>query len=156
MNIISLTREDRQVLARLTPERVEELRRQSPTPRREVSTAIEVDSPNSPVESAKQKKRARTVVDRTEQWPSVGTIMEGQFLGEVFRAEVVKATKLKSGKALKLLSPPVKGTICRSYSAAQDVVTLAHRQRMGVKGKAGLGPAWTWWRSMSPVGSRPT
>ncbi len=127
MHLIS--REDRQILASLTPERIAELKQ------------------SVPMESVNTTRKGRKVVDRTDQWPDVGAVLEGQFLGDTFRAEVVKATKYKSGKALRLLTAPVKGTVCRSYSSAQDVVTLAHRQKMGVKGKTGLSPAWNWWKN---------
>ncbi|HEV8178479.1 MAG TPA: hypothetical protein VGP44_12440 [Gemmatimonadales bacterium] len=145
--LITIPKEHRALLSRLTPEDVERLRlsranTMAPGP---VGDTSQVTGPGAvPAEPTKPKRKH---VDRSSQWPAVGTFLEGQFRGETFRAQVVAAPKLKSKRALKLLSAPVKGIIATSYSKAQDIVTLAHRQKLGVRGKIGLPAAWIWWKA---------
>ncbi|TVR39621.1 MAG: hypothetical protein EA402_14490 [Planctomycetota bacterium] len=91
--------------------------------------------------------RRRRHIDRSQQWPAVGTRLVGDYLGERFEAEVIESPRLKSGRALKLLTQPVRGAVCNSMSKAMDLATLGERQRRGVKGKTGLpGSGWDFWK----------
>lgn len=150
--LIVIPKEHRHHLARLTPEDVERLRQlpSAAAPGKSQShEGVSAVSESSQSHGPGKKTSKRKYIDRSGQWPPVGTQLAGTFGGETFRAQVIAAPKLKSKKALRLLSPPLNGTVCQSFSKAQDVVTLAHRQKIGVKGKTGLTPAWDWWNPIA-------
>lgn len=147
--LITIPKEHRALFARLTPEAIARLRERTPVAAHVQNSHHDTSQVVCPATNATTTRSKRRHVDRSAQWPPVGTVLEGQFHGETFRAQVVAAPKLKAKRALKLLSAPVKGVIVSSFSKGQDVVTLAHRQKLGVKGKTGLQPAWSWWKPIA-------
>ena len=102
-----------------------------------------VDIPASEAASASDESRKRKYVDH--KWPSIGTILAGNYFGMVYRAEVVKADKrLKSGRQLLLLNGPAKGSRHDSFTRA--LLTATARQREENKlGRSGATNGWEFW-----------
>ena len=84
-------------------------------------------------------------------WPPIGTRLDGQCEGEVYAALVVSAPKLKSGRALQVITGPVMGRIFKSMTAAMLAATARQRRRLGLKGKKGLPKSgWDSWQKPEP------
>ena len=144
--------EDRAALAALDPEVIAAAQAQAQTQTPPAVAAVIEEAPalSQDAQQPAAQPRRRRHIDRSQQWAAVGTRLVGDYLGERFEAEVIKAPRLKSGKALRLLTQPVRGTVCNSMSKAMDLATLAERQRRGVKGRTGLpASGWDFWRPVS-------
>ncbi len=77
--------------------------------------------------------------------------MDGQYEGEVYAALVVAAPKLKSGRALQVISGPVIGQIFKTVTAAMLATTARQRRKLGLKGKKGLpNTGWEFWKEPEP------
>ena len=79
------------------------------------------------------------------EWPEVGTVLEAGYFGNHYEAEVIEAPQLKSGKALKILTGPAAGKVCRSVSGAMLQATEAQREANGL-GRAGVANGWQFWK----------
>ena len=68
-------------------------------------------------------------------------------MGETYAALVVAAPRLKSGRALQLITGPALGRVFRSMTAAMMAATARQRQKLGMgKGKKGLpASGWDFW-----------
>jgi len=90
----------------------------------------------------KPKKIKRRQVKH--EWPEVGTVLEADYFGQHYEAEVVAAPHSKSGKAVRILTGPAAGQVCRSLSGAMLKATKKQRQDEGL-GKKGVANGWTFW-----------
>jgi len=90
----------------------------------------------------KPKKTKRRQVKH--QWPEVGTVLEADYFGQHYEAEVVTAPRYKSGKAVRILTGPAAGQVYRSLSGAMLKATEKQRQDEGL-GKKGVANGWTFW-----------
>jgi len=72
-------------------------------------------------------------------------ILEADYEGVHYEAEVVAAPCLKSGKAVRILIGPATGQNCRSLSSAMLKATEYQRQEQ-VLGKKGVANGWEFWK----------
>jgi len=100
-----------------------------------------------PVQKRRRKGKRRSVSHR---WPEVGTILEADYRGQRYEAEVVPMPRLKSGKALKILTGPAAGTVCTSMSRAMLQATEQQRKEQGL-GKSGVANGWDFWSEKEKV-----
>ncbi len=98
---------------------------------------------NSGSEQKKPKNRKRRRVKHT--WPEVGTILEADYEGTRYEAEVVPAVKYKSGKAVKILSGPAAGKVKSSMSGAMNLATKRQREDNNL-GSKGVSNGWEFWK----------
>jgi len=92
----------------------------------------------------RKKKRKRCSIKHT--WPEPGTILEADYHGEHYEAEVMEARRYKSGRALKVLTGPAAGRIFSSMSGAMLAATQRQREEHGL-GKKGVSNGWRFWKS---------
>ncbi len=92
-------------------------------------------------EPRRRKGRRRQV---KHDWPAVGTILEADYEGQHYGVAVVAAPKHKTGKALKILTGPAAGVICRSPTGAMLKATEAQRKEQGL-GRKGVANGWVFW-----------
>ncbi len=93
--------------------------------------------------SRKNKKRKRRKV--RHRWPEVGTILEADYEGVHYEAEVVSAPRYKSGKAVKILSGPAAGKVKSSMSGAMNLATQKQRRENDL-GQKGVANGWEFWK----------
>lgn len=91
----------------------------------------------------KRTKRKRRAVKH--DWPPVGTIIEADYEGQHYGVAVVAAPKYGSGKALKILTGPAAGVICRSPTGAMLKATEVQRNQQGL-GRKGVANGWAFWQ----------
>jgi len=89
-----------------------------------------------------RKKRKRC--SRKHAWPEPGTILEADYFGTRYEAEVIQEGRFKSGKALRILSGPAAGQVYHSLSGAMLAATENQRQEQGL-GRRGVSNGWTFW-----------
>ena len=92
-------------------------------------------------ESKPERKRRRL----KREWPPVGTILEADYRGERYEAEVVTAPQLKSDKAVKVLTGPAAGEVCHSLTRAMLKATQIQRQAQNL-GRTGVANGWQFWK----------
>jgi len=100
-----------------------------------------------PVQEPRKKGKRRRVSHR---WPDVGTILIADYRGQRYEAEVIAMPRLKSGKALKILTGPAAGKVCTSMSRAMLLATEQQREEQGL-GKAGVANGWDFWSEKEKV-----
>ncbi len=93
-------------------------------------------------EQEKPKKRKRRNIKH--RWPEAGTILEADYEGVHYEAEVVAAPKYKSGKAVKILTGPAEGAVVSSMSAAMLMATRKQREEADL-GRKGVSNGWEFW-----------
>lgn len=86
------------------------------------------------------------------EWPEIGTILEANYHGVHYEAEVIASARNKSGKAVKVITGPAAGQILRSPSGAMLKATEAQRQAQDL-GKKGVANGWAFWK-MKPEPSQ--
>ena len=101
-----------------------------------------VDSSSS---TQTRKKGERRHIEH--EWPEVGTILEADYYGEHYEAEVVAAPQYQSDKAVRILSGPSAGKLCRSLSGAMLKATEDQRQEQAL-GNKGVANGWAFWKAM--------
>jgi len=89
------------------------------------------------------KRKRRTF---KHEWPEVGAVLEADYLGERYEAEVVAAPRYKSGRAVRLTSGPAAGQVSPSLSGAMLKATQAQREAAGL-GRMGASSGWKFWRA---------
>ena len=92
--------------------------------------------------SQSKKKRRRRV---SHPWPEVNTILQADYAGVHYEAQVIEAPGYKSGKALKILTGPASGKVCHSPSGAMLLATEKQRQEQGL-GRKGVTNGWGFWK----------
>ena len=96
-------------------------------------------------------KQAHTRQRIERDWPSVGTVVSGNYFGTVYRAQVVKANKnLKSGRQLRLMDGPCKGRRFDSFTKALLVATTRQRKEANL-GRRQASNGWDFWQPESPA-----
>jgi hypothetical protein len=95
----------------------------------------------APARRAGQRRRRRP----RHEWPDIGTILEADYLGQHYEAEVIAAARNKSGKAIRILSGPAAGNVCRSPSGAMLQATQAQRTAHDL-GRTGVANGWEFWK----------
>ena len=74
----------------------------------------------------------------------LNALIEADYEGEHYLARVVDAPQFKSGKAVRILSGPASGEICRSPTGAMLKATEAQREEQGL-GRKGVANGWGFW-----------
>lgn len=87
--------------------------------------------------------RKRRKVDH--EWPEVGTVLEADYQGVHYEAEVVSRPRYKSGKAIRILSGPAIGKVERSMSGAMLKATEKQREEEDL-GRKGVSNGWDFWQ----------
>ena len=108
----------------------------SPAADRSTDTHVTITRPE-----AKKRRSRRTV---KHQWPEIGQILQTDYQGAHYQAEVVAARRYKSGRALKILTGPAEGAVCHSMTGAMLKATEAQRQENNLNRK-GLANGWSFW-----------
>jgi len=96
----------------------------------------EASSQQKPASRGEKRRRRRS---RRHTWPEVGTILEADYHGEHYEAEVMEARRYKSGRALKVLTGPAAGR------GAMLAATEHQRADHGL-GKKGVSNGWEFWK----------
>ena len=133
-----------QAAASLTVEDLEYLQEHYmiPAPDTHVTDTHEAASQEtSPYQSAKRKRR-----HLKREWPETGTILEADYQGTHYEAEVIPAPQYRSGKAIKILTGNAAGQVCHSLSGAMLVATEHQRQQQDL-GRKGLANGWSFWKA---------
>ena len=78
------------------------------------------------------------------EWPQVGTILEAEYEGTRYEAEVISMPRYKSGKALRITSGPAAGEVERSMSGAMLTATKQQREENDL-GRKGVSNGWEFW-----------
>jgi len=109
------------------------------------TTASPRTEPQQDADSSAQSARQRRKV--THVWPEIGTRLEGEFHGQTHAALVIAAPKLKSGRAVQVITGPASGQTFRSMTAAMEAATAHQRRQLGLgKSKKGLpASGWDFW-----------
>ncbi len=144
------------------------------TPDREESAQETGSEKNNPQESASEESAGdESIFDRSEegeakkgekeeegeakkneplggnssghQWPEVGTILEADYEGLHYEAEVISAPRYKSGKAVRILTGPATDAVERSMSGAMLKATEKQRKASDL-GKKGASNGWKFWK----------
>ncbi len=92
--------------------------------------------------SSSQEKGTRRQIDH--EWPDVGTILEGEYRGNRYEAEVIAMPRYKSGKAIRVLNGPAAGEVERSMSGAMLAATERVREENDL-GRKGVSNGWHFW-----------
>ena len=93
-------------------------------------------------DAAPEKKTRKRV---PHEWPEVRTILEADYHGQHYEAEVIEAPRCKSGKAVRIITGAATGNVCRSMSAAMLEATHAQREQQSL-GKSGVANGWEFWK----------
>ena len=104
-----------------------------------VSVAQEEEEPPEP----KPERKRRTI---QREWPAVGTILEADYEGTHYEAEVIAAPRYKSGRAVKILTGPAAGTVFHSMTGAMLVATEVQREESNL-GRKGVANGWDFWNA---------
>lgn len=96
--------------------------------------------------SSSQEEGSRRQVDH--EWPDVGTILEGEYRGNHYEAEVIAMPRYKSGKAIRVLNGPAAGEVERSMSGAMLAATERVREENDL-GRKGVSNGWHFWKIKS-------
>lgn len=78
------------------------------------------------------------------EWPDAGAVLEADYCGQHYEAEVIEAPQYKSGKALKILNGPAAGEVAHSVSGAMLKATEAQRETNDL-GRKGVANGWSFW-----------
>ena len=99
---------------------------------------------------AKRKHKRRRL---GHEWAEVGTLLCADYHGVHYEAEVIAAPRHRSGRALKLLTGPAAGAVCRSFSGAMLRATESQRQEQGL-GRKSAASGWGFWRAKGADGQK--
>ena len=104
-----------------------------------------------PVQVAGHPRRAVARGKRAQiehPWPEIGTILEADYFGTHYTAEVIEAPprrKLKSGRMIRVTSGPAAGTEHASMSGAMEAAT-EHQRNEQALGRKGCLSGWDFWK----------
>jgi len=108
-------------------------------PDTQVTATREEEEPPEP-----RPKRKRRTIQR--EWPAVATILEADYEGVRYEAEVIAAPRYKSGRAVKILTGPAAGTVFHSMTGAMLVATEVQREESNL-GRKGVANGWDFWNA---------
>jgi len=78
------------------------------------------------------------------EWPDAGAVLEADYKGRHYEAEVISMPRYKSGKAIRILTGPAAGEVERSMSGAMMTATEKQREENDL-GRSGVSNGWTFW-----------
>ncbi len=78
-------------------------------------------------------------------WP-IGTELVGYMGGQMFTAEVVENSHVKSGRSLRITSGASNGSVCVTPTRAALEATEAYRQANNLGRCGGVTNGWTFWK----------
>ncbi len=110
------------------------------TPVTNTQSTEHAEAPKRP--SPKKKRRRRTL---HRKWPDIGTVLQADYFDQHYEAEVIEASRYKSGKALKILTGPAAGEVSHSPTGAMLKATEAQRQENNL-GRKGIANGWLFWK----------
>ena len=136
-----------QAAASLTTEDFEYLQEQGmiPAPNTRVTASHEAATQpqSASQETSPNKKHRRRHLERA--WPETGTILEADYQGTHYEAEVIPGPQYRSGKAIRILTGNAAGQVSHSFSGAMLVATEHQRKEQGL-GRKGLANGWSFWK----------
>ena len=97
-----------------------------------------------PQADSQESRRKRRHLKR--EWPETGTILEADYEGTHYEAEVMPAPQYRSGRAIKILTGNAAGQVSHSMSGAMLVATESQRKQQGL-GRRGLANGWSFWKA---------
>ncbi len=104
-------------------------------------TRVKSTQCSTDTQSAKKRKRRHI----SHEWPEVGQILEANYEGMLYEAEVIKAPQYKNGRALRILTGPAAGKVTHSMTGAMLVATEVQRKEQGL-GRRGVANGWGFWK----------
>ena len=119
--------------------------------RQEEEAQDEPDSEDTDSQDTQEEETDATRRTVDHEWPEVGEILEADYEGEHYEAEVVSRPRYKSGKAIRILSGPAIGEIERSMSGAMLKATEKQREDYDL-GRSGVANGWDFWSVKTPGG----
>ncbi len=105
-------------------------------------TQVTVTQEAETTEPKRRERKRRAVM---HDWPPVGTVLEADYEGQHYEANVIAEPRFRSGKAISILTGPAAGAICRSPTGAMLKATEAQRQEQGL-GRKGVANGWAFWQ----------
>jgi hypothetical protein len=99
---------------------------------------------NTPAAAQARGRRSRRRRTFAHDWPEVGSILQADYEGVHYEAEVITAPGCRSGRAVKILIGPAAGQVCRSPTGAMLSATEQQRAEQGL-GKKGVANGWSFW-----------
>lgn len=93
--------------------------------------------------AVKRKRKRRTF---EHQWPEPGTVLQADYEGVHYEAQVIVDAGSRSQRAVKILSGPADGKICRSPTGAMMEATQKQRTERNL-GKKGVANGWSFWKA---------
>ncbi|MFW6118825.1 MAG: hypothetical protein ACOC7S_00665 [Planctomycetota bacterium] len=105
----------------------------------------EATSHQEPSEGSRETQRKRKRRRVKHEWPEVGAVLEADYMGTRYEAEVIEAPRYKSGKAIRILTGPAAGEVERSMSGAMLKATEKQREA-GELGRKGVANGWDFWK----------
>ena len=99
--------------------------------------------PHTQSQADTTRARKRRHVDH--EWPEVGEILGADYGGIHCEAEVIPMPRYKAGKAVRILTGPRAGTLCRSLTGAMLKATEEQREEGGLR-KKGVANGWDFWK----------
>jgi hypothetical protein len=107
----------------------------------ECASQEDASEKTKPEETPDQDQKRRKV---EHEWPQVGTILEAEYEGTRYEAEVISMPRYKSGKAIRLTTGPAAGEVERSMSGAMLTATEKQREEDDL-GRKGVSNGWKFW-----------
>ena len=102
----------------------------------------QVNTPQDPASKPRSRKKRRQI---NHPWPDVGEILEADYHGVRYEAEVISMPRLKSERAMRILTGPAAGITCRSMTGAMLKATEEQRSEMKI-GRGGVPNGWRFWK----------
>ena len=103
------------------------------------------EKPDTPAAVQVRNRKGRRRRTLPHQWPEAGTLLVADYHGVHYAAGVIPAPRCKSGMAVKVLTGPAAGKVCRSPTGAMLEATAQQRAEQGL-GKKGVANGWAFWR----------
>ena len=100
------------------------------------------DAPEAEDSPEEEEDRRRRNVEH--EWPQVGTILEADYEGTRYEAEVISMPRYKSGRAIRITTGPAAGEVERSMSGAMLTATEKLREENDL-GRKGVSNGWKFW-----------
>ena len=128
--------------ALLTVEDFQYIQEHDMIPAPDTRAAVTHEAPTQQQAASQETRRKRRHLKRP--WPETGAILEADYQGTHYEAEIIPAPQYRSGKAIKILTGDAAGQVSHSMSGAMLVATEHQRQQQGL-GRKGLANGWSFW-----------
>jgi hypothetical protein len=103
------------------------------------------ETPDTPAAAQTRNRKGRRRRTLPHQWPEVGQVLQADYEGVHYEAELVKAPCFRSGRALRIITGPAAGKISHSPTGAMLEATAQQRAQQHL-GKKGVANGWAFWR----------